>query len=61
MNVLKFIEELEDVIENCSSVPFVQKVLVDKGEMLEIIKEIRIHLPTKLSKPNGLKRKDNAY
>ena len=48
MNVLKLLEELEDIIENCSSIPFAQKVLVDKREILEIIKDIRIHLPDEI-------------
>lgn len=45
MEVLKLIEELEDLIEESSSVPFGGKVLLDKKEALEIIKEIRINLP----------------
>ncbi|HZK38201.1 MAG TPA: ATPase [Clostridia bacterium] len=48
MNVLKLLEELEDIIENCSSIPFAQKVLVDKREILEIIKDIRIYLPDEI-------------
>ncbi|HZK57829.1 MAG TPA: ATPase [Clostridia bacterium] len=55
MNVLKLLEELEDIIENCSSVPFVQKVLVDKGEILDIIKEIRIHLPDEIKQAQWIK------
>ena len=55
MNVLKLIEELEDIIENCSSIPFVQKVLVSKGEVLEIIKEIRIHLPDEIKQAQWIK------
>jgi vacuolar-type H+-ATPase subunit H len=55
MNVLKLLEELEDIVENCSSIPFVQKVLVDKGEILEIIKEIRIHLPDEIKQAQWIK------
>jgi len=32
MKVLGLLEELEDIIENGSSIPFAQKVLVDRGE-----------------------------
>ncbi|HZX20823.1 MAG TPA: ATPase [Clostridia bacterium] len=55
MNVLKLLEELEDIVENCSSIPFVQKVLVDKGEILEIIKEIRINLPDEIKQAQWIK------
>ncbi len=55
MNVLKLLEELEDIVENCSSIPFVQKVLVDKGEILEIVKEIRINLPDEIKQAQWIK------
>ncbi len=55
MNVLKLLEELEDIIESGSSIPFAQKVLVDKGEILEIIKEIRIHLPDEIKQAQWIK------
>ncbi len=45
MEVLHLIDEMEDIIENASSIPFSTKVMVDGNELLEIIKEIRIQLP----------------
>ena len=48
MNVLKLLEELEDIIENCSSIPFAQKYCVNKREISEIIKDIRIYLPDEI-------------
>lgn len=55
MNVLRLLEEMEDIIENGSSIPFAQKVLVDKREILEIIKEIRIHLPDEVKQAQWIK------
>lgn len=55
MEVLKLLEELEDIIENCSFIPFVQKVLVGKNEILEIIKEIRIQLPDEIKQAQWIK------
>ncbi len=55
MSVLSFLEELEDIIESGSSIPFAQKVLVDKKEMLEIIKEIRIKLPDEVKQAQWIK------
>lgn len=45
MEVMKLLEELEELIENSSGVPFGNKVFLDKEDALEIIKEIRISLP----------------
>lgn len=55
MSVLKFLEELEDIVENGSSIPFAQKVLVDKKEILEIIKDIRLHLPDEVKQAQWIK------
>ncbi len=55
MNVLKLLEELEDIIESGSSIPFAHKVLVDKREILDFIKEIRIHLPDEIKQAQWIK------
>ena len=48
MDVLNLIDEIEDILEDSSSIPFSGKVMVDKEEILEIIKEIRIKLPDEI-------------
>ncbi|AOT68403.1 ATPase [Geosporobacter ferrireducens] len=55
MNVLKLIDELEDIIENSSSIPFAGKVFIDKGEILDIIKEVRIQLPDEIKQAQWIK------
>lgn len=55
MNVLHLIDELEDIIENSSSIPFAGKVFIDRGEILEIIKEIRIQLPDEIKQAQWIK------
>lgn len=55
MEVLKLIDEIEDIIEEGSSVPFSKKVMVDADEMLEIIKEIRIRLPDEVKQASWIK------
>ncbi len=55
MEVLRLLEELEDIVENGSSIPFAHKVLVDKDELLEIIKEVRIHLPDEVKQAQWIK------
>lgn len=55
MDVLKLIDEIEDIIEAGTSVPFSGKVLVDKVEILEIIKDIRIRLPDEIKQASWIK------
>lgn len=55
MDILQLIEELEDIIEDSSSIPFSGKVMVDKEEILEIIKEIRIKLPDEIKQASWVK------
>ncbi len=55
MEVLGLIDVIEDIIEAASSVPFSGKVMVDKNELLEIIKEIRIKLPDEIKQAAWIK------
>ena len=48
MEIFTLLETLEDILENSRSLPFTSKSMVDKEEMLEIIKEIRIKLTDEL-------------
>jgi vacuolar-type H+-ATPase subunit H len=55
MDILKLIEEIEDIIESGSSVPFSSKVMVDADEIYDIISEIRIKLPDEIKQANWIK------
>ncbi|WP_077367377.1 ATPase [Anaerosalibacter sp. Marseille-P3206] len=55
MDILQLIEEIEDIIEESSSIPFSGKVMIDKDEILEIIKEIRIKLPDEIKQASWVK------
>ena len=55
MDVLKLIDEIEDIIDNGSSLPFSNKVMVDADELFEIIKEIRIRLPDEIKQATWIK------
>lgn len=55
MDVLKLLNELEDIIENGSSIPFSGKVLLDRDEIIELIKEIRIQLPDEIKQAQWIK------
>ena len=53
MEVLRLLEEMEDILEASSG--FGKRRVVNKGELLEIIKEIRIKLPDEIKTAQGLK------
>lgn len=55
MDVLNLIDEIEDIIEAGSNVPFSGRVMVDKVEILEIIKDIRIRLPDEIKQASWIK------
>ncbi|WAM32946.1 ATPase [Caldicellulosiruptor morganii] len=49
LSILELLERMEEIIENSKSIPFTSKVMVEKDELLDIIKEIRLLLPQELS------------
>ncbi len=55
MDVLKLIDLIEEVIDDGSMIPFSSKVCVDKDEMLEITKEIRLKLPDEIKQAEWIK------
>lgn len=55
MDILDLIDEVEDVVEAGTSVPFTSKVMVDKEEILDLIKEIRIKLPDEIKQAAWIK------
>lgn len=55
MEVLRLIDEIEDIVEAGSTLPFSSKVMVDKSELLEIIKDIRIKLPDEIKQASWIK------
>lgn len=55
MDVLKLIDEIEDILETSSSLPFSNKVMVDADEIYEILREIRIKLPDEIKQAAWIK------
>jgi cell division septum initiation protein DivIVA len=45
VQILSILEDLEDIVEKSITVPLSGRSLVDKDELLEFIKEIRLKLP----------------
>ena len=55
MEILSILETLEDVVEKSVNIPIMGKCLIDKEEILEIIKEIRLKLPDDIKQAKWVK------
>jgi len=43
--LLDYLDEIEEVLDHSKSIPFSGKISVEKGRILDILAEIRLHLP----------------
>ncbi len=55
MEILSILETLEDLVEKSMNVPFSGKCLVDRDEILEIVKEMRLKLPDDIKQAKWVK------
>ena len=55
MEIFTLLETLEDILEKSRNVPFTNKGIVDKDEIVEIIQEIRLKLPDELKQAKWIK------
>jgi hypothetical protein len=55
MKVLELLSEIEEIMDTSSSFPLTGKVLVDAGEIMEIVKEIRQELPDEIQQAQWIK------
>jgi len=55
MEIFELLEALEDIIERGKSIPFSTKGVIDKEEILDLIKEIRLKLPDELKQAKWVK------
>ena len=55
MEIFTLLETIEDMLENSKELPFVHKAVINKEEVLEIIKEIRLKLPEELKQAKVIK------
>ena len=55
MEIFTLLDTLEDILDRSKHVPFTEKVIVDKEEILEIIQEIRLKLPDELKQAKWIK------
>ena len=55
MEIFTLLETLEDILEKSKTVPFTDKSIVSKNEILDIIKEVRLKLPDELKQAKWIK------
>ena len=55
MEIFTLLETLEDILERSRRLPFTEKVITDKTEILDIIREIRLKLPDELKQAKWIK------
>lgn len=55
MEIFTILETLEELLETSKNLPFSSKGVVDKEQMLDLIKEIRIKLPDELKQAKWVK------
>lgn len=55
MDILKTIDELEEIIETASSIPFTGKVGINKEEALNLIQNLRLELPNEIKEATWIK------
>ena len=55
MEIFTLLETIEDLLDKSKSIPFSNKKIIDKDEMLEIIEEVRLKLPDELKQAKWVK------
>ena len=55
MEIFTLLETLEEALERGKTIPFSNKTVVDKEEILDIVKEIRLKLPDELKQAKWVK------
>lgn len=55
MEILSILEALEDVVEKSVSIPLLGRSLLDKEELLELVKEMRLKLPDDIKQAKWVK------
>ena len=55
MEIFTLLETIEELLENSKKIPFTNKGVINKDEILDIIKEIRIKLPEELKQAKWVK------
>ena len=61
MEIFSLLEKLEDVVENGWVIPLTGKTMVNKKEMIELLKEIRVMLPDEIKQAKWIKEERQRF
>lgn len=61
MEIFSLLEKLEDLVENGLVVPLTGKTMVNKKEMIELLKEIRVMLPDEIKQAKWIKEERQRF
>lgn len=55
MDILRLVDDLEDIVETASSIPLTGKVMIEKEEVLGILDQLRNELPREITEATQIK------
>lgn len=55
MEVLTLLETIEEMLEKSASIPLTKKALIDRDEIIDVVKEIKLKLPDELKQAKWVK------
>ena len=59
MEFLSLVNMIEELVENASGVPFSGKCMLDRDEMLDLIRELKERLPEDIKQARWIKEERN--
>ena len=59
MEIEEILASIEEILEQAKSVPFSDKVLVDREELFDLITEIRLKMPTEIEQSKWVLEEKN--
>ena len=59
MEIEDMLASIDEILEQAKSVPFSDKVMVERNEIMEITKEIRLRLPTEIEQSKWVLEEKN--
>ena len=61
MEIFSLLEKLEDLVENGWVIPLTGRTMVNKKEMIELLKEIRVMLPDEIKQAKWIKEERQRF
>lgn len=55
MDILSLVEELEEMVSDASAIPFSSRVMIDKDDILDLIKRINAAVPEEIRRAKWIK------